>query len=544
MCVCGYERYISDVLTGKIKTNQYIKLAVERYKNFSNRDDMYFNKQAVENVIDFIGNIKLWEGSKAGQQFILTDWQQFVIANIYGFFYKVTNKRVTTDVFLFMSRKMGKSTFAGAIAMNQLINDGEAAPSVILAANSTMQSSDLLKKTLNFSTSLDPKEKVLKKYRNSIKCKINSGELKIVSTNLKSIEGANASTYILDEYHQADNNDVLNSLKLSQGARSNPLGVIITTAGKNTNSPCKQLYDNSIEVLRGLKTNDNLFSLIYTLDDDDDWLDPENWIKSNPNLGVTVSSEKLKEQIEQAKFNTSDEPEIKTKVLNLWVNSVDVWLSDSLIQNKSKNIDLNTFSGLTCVVGVDLSSVSDLTAVSVLIYNPDDETYYFKTKYFLPNSALTEHKQKELYKKWHYQKEIELTAGNVVDYDYILTEILNINRILPVQAVYYDTYNATQFAINATDAGLNMQPFSQALANFNRPTKEFERLIKGNKVVIDNNQITRFCFKNVALKFDHNNNCKPVKSNDGNKIDGVISMLMALGGSLLQPKYETTIFTF
>lgn len=81
------------------------------------------------------------------------------------------------------------------------------------------------------------------------------------------------------------------------------------------------------------------------------------------------------------------------------------------------------------------------------------------------------------------------------------------------------------------------------MGNFNKPTKELERLLLSGKAVIDNNEITRQCFRNVALKSDHNNNVKPVKKMDNNKIDGIISMLQALGVYLAKPHYSNTIFT-
>ena len=79
-----------------------------------------------------------------------------------------------------------------------------------------------------------------------------------------------------------------------------------------------------------------------------------------------------------------------------------------------------------------------------------------------------------------------------------------------------------------------MFPFSQALGNFNRCTKQFEILLKQGKVVIDTNPITRWCFSNAELKFDFNENCKPVKAggDKSKKIDVVISMLECLGGFL------------
>jgi len=52
-----------------------------------------------------------------------------------------------------------------------------------------------------------------------------------------------------------------------------------------------------------------------------------------------------------------------------------------------------------------------------------------------------------------------------------------------------------------------------------------ERLILSEKAVIDNNEINRWCFKNVTLKSDHNGNVKPNKSVKAKKIDGAIAMI-------------------
>ncbi|MBQ1970022.1 MAG: terminase large subunit, partial [Paludibacteraceae bacterium] len=109
---------------------------------------------------------------------------------------------------------------------------------------------------------------------------------------------------------------------------------------------------------------------------------------------------------------------------------------------------------------------------------------------------------------------------------------------LYIQKVAYDTWNATQWAINATDAGLNLEPFSQSLGNFNRPTKEFERLMLSGKIVLDNNVINRHCLRNVVLVRDRNDNVKPSKGyGEDKKVDGVIAMLQAMGVFLLTPRY-------
>lgn len=105
--------------------------------------------------------------------------------------------------------------------------------------------------------------------------------------------------------------------------------------------------------------------------------------------------------------------------------------------------------------------------------------------------------------------------------------------------VGYDKWNATQWAIDAVEKGLPLEEYSQSIGNFNQPTKEIERLILSGNAVIDNNEITRWCFRNVELKEDYNNNTKPTKGDDySKKIDGVIAMIQSLGIYLQNPKHS------
>ena len=87
--------------------------------------------------------------------------------------------------------------------------------------------------------------------------------------------------------------------------------------------------------------------------------------------------------------------------------------------------------------------------------------------------------------------------------------------------------------------GLPLMPYSQSIGNFNKPTREFERLILSGAAVIDNNEITRWMFKNVALKYDYNGNCKPNKGlGSQKKIDGIISQIQAVGTYQDMPMHE------
>lgn len=321
--------------------------------------------------------------------------------------------------------------------------------------------------------------------------------------------------------------------------RENPLSICITSAGFNLFSFCYGMRTICTEILYGVKDDDSQFSAIYALDEGDDYTNPNNWIKSNPNLDVTVTSEYLKEQVISAKNNKTLEVGVLTKNFGKWCKTSDVWINNDILLTHSKPLDISFFKDLNVYMGVDLSAVSDLTAVSVC--TELDSIYYFKTWYFLPSSALQDNSNAELYKDWKRKGLLYITDGNVTDYDYVLSTILNINQNTYINKVAYDSWNATQWAINATAEGLPLEPFSQALWHFNRPTKEFERLAKSGRIVIDDNEITRYCFSNVVIKTDHNENCKPIKEDRMQKIDGVISMLQALGTMIEQPQYQNQI---
>jgi phage terminase large subunit-like protein len=205
----------------------------------------------------------------------------------------------------------------------------------------------------------------------------------------------------------------------------------------------------------------------------------------------------------------------------------------------SEKVDVSNYSKYNAYIGVDLAAVSDLTAVSLMI--PTDDKFVFKTWYYLPQSALVDNSNAELYKKWKRQGLLKITNGNVTDYDEITNDIMKLGEVIPIQSIAYDTWNSTSWAIQMTELGQPLEPFSQALGNFNRPTKEIERLIKSDKVVIDDNEITRFCFGNVVLKHDWNDNVKPTKEENQQKIDGVIAMTEALGIYLTKVHYDNKI---
>ena len=536
-----YLRYANDVTSGKIVVGGNIKLAIQRFQMDLQRDDLEFREDVVDGAIDFISTLKHFTGKSSGQNFILEDWQAFIVANIVGWYWKGTDNRRYSSSYIEISRKQGKTALAAALCLYFLIADGEDGAEVDLAANSKEQAKIAFSFCSTFTKQLDPKAKYLKAYRDSILLDANNSKLRVFAADDSKLDGFNASFGLIDEYHSAKNSKVRDVIKSSMGMRQNPHLCTITTAGFDKTLPCYKLRSTAIDILNGLKEDDSMFIAIYCLDEDDEWMDEKNWVKCSPNLDVTVTSKYIREQVQSAINNPSEEVGVKTKTLNLWCDSAKVWLPETYIVKASKNIDWDSLKDYPCYVGVDLASTSDLTAVSYLVVK--DGLYYFKTDYYLPESALREKSDRELYKYWKQIGLLRITEGNVTDYDYITNDLMKYSDIVNIQKVGYDKYNSTQWAITAADLGLPLEEYPQTLGNFNKPTREMERLLLSGKAIIDNNEITRWCFKNVTLKSDYNGNVKPNKSINAKKIDGAIAMIQALGMYLDTPHFTNEILT-
>ena len=528
-------QYAKDVVSGKILACQWVKLACKRFLDDINSQDYYFDENKYNTLTTFTGVMKHYSSGAAGKPFILEPWEDFIICNIFCLYRVDTRRRKYKTAHISVSRKNGKTTLAAALGLFSLIADGEPASSVIMAANSREQAHIDFDAASAFARQLDPRKKSLKVLRNEIVFQKNNASLKVISADASTGDGLNPSMVILDELHEAVDSKLFDVLRSGQGFREQPLMLSITTAGFRIGGFCNQYEDYCKEILMGQKVDDTLFALLYTLDDGDDWTDESNFIKSNPNLGVTVKRDWLCEQVNQAKNSPTLEVGVKTKNLNVWCSSSTTWIPEQYIRKSLMDVDLTEFknkNNYLVYLGFDLAAISDLTALSIMFVDPDTEEYFFKTWYYLPKSALDGKYNSELYKMWSSKGFLTLTDSETTDYNYIQNQIVYLYETFDVQGVFFDSWNAQMLVNNLTNLGLPMTAYSQSIGNFNKPTKEMERLVLSDKVRFDNNPITRFCFDNVELKVDLNGNSKPVGDHNAKKIDGVISMLNALGGYL------------
>ena len=533
-----YWKYAKDVIDGNIIVGNYIKLACQRMFDFAERDDLIFDYLDVDKKIRFVQKMKHSEGKHAGENFILLDYQQWIYANIFGWKYIDTNKRVTKNVLLLLARKSGKTFMGASLALTVALCDGQKSPEIDFIANSSQQAAIAFRHCSDQAKSIDPKEKIIKRFRHNLYSPITGARINVLASDTSKLDGLGASMFLQDEGHEAKSFEVWNILKTSQGAIENPLAVGISTAGFHIGEtyPLYNQWSYCTRILNNIIEDDTWFSALYQLDPDDDWKNEEVWIKANPSLGQTVGYDYMRDQIRTAVNTPSNEVSIRTKNLNCWMQASNVWITHDLIQSVMEDVNIEDFKDEMAYGGCDLSVVCDLTAHSVCIPpNPDrkvhPDKFIFKSWLYIPQEAVDTSANREYYKEWIRRGWAIKTAGNVVDYEHILKDQLDISKKLYLIDYGYDSYNATQWAITAEENGLPLVAYSQTLSSFNKPTKFFEMLVRSGKCIIDINPAVEWCIANVEIMIDHNENQKPTKANGekANKIDPVISMLEALG---------------
>ena len=524
------EVYAEQVRDGAIVICEYVRLAVRRY--YADLDDAldrgwYFDRKAAMRAINFIEKLKHTKGEWAGQQFRLEPWQHFILWNIFGW-RNADGTRRFRYAYIEIARKNGKTALSAGIGLYMLFADGEARPEVYSAATVKDQAKICFADAVAIVKATDLKN-YLTPYRNSIVYELKGGTMKPLSSDYGTHDGLNPSCGIIDEFHAHKDSGMFDVIKSAFGARKQPLMFIITTAGFNKSGACYAYRDNVIKVLRGVNEDDSLFGIIYTHDTKEEWDNPKMWIKSNPNLGVSLSADYLADQVKDAKNRPEAVRNVMTKNVNLWVDAEKTWILDDVWMKCIGATNPADLKGCACWGGLDLSNVSDITAYLLLFH--ENDRFQLLPHFWIPEEKMQEKIKKENinYDKWVTEGYVTATPGNVIDYDFVKADILHITANYDLRTSAYDRWNSSQTIIDLQNEGMECNPFGQGYGSMSAPTKEFEKAVLTGKVEHFGNPVLRLMLSSTVVKTDPAGNIKPDKEKSVQKIDGIVAAIMALG---------------
>ena len=566
-------KYVSGVVCNPEGHNLYELLAVKKFLRLMRT--YTFRASKVRKFVKLYESLK-FSGMDGRRCYKLTPIQYFQFASMLGFYrwedigsaegerdyegkvQKVQDgrryelRRLVREAILFVPRKFSKTTSTASLAVNEFLF-GDMNAQAYTAANSYKQAKICFGEISKIIKQLDPKKKYFKSTRELLSWRENKfgkeSFVECLTGGSDSKDGLNASLGIFDEYAQAkyvkdhsEGAELYQVIASSMGVRREPMMVIITTASREEDGPFALELENAKKVLTGEYEDDTQFASLFMPDawelDGDSIGNPKVWRKCNPHIGITVQEGYYEQWWNKAQRSAETMLEFKTKLLNIFTSGgVKDWISRALARGLQTDFKIDDLNGRPeAMVAMDLSVCDDFSVVVYNVYNRPQKKFYMWLDCYIPEEALKEHANRELYKVWVDNGWLKVCPGAVISQTMIVEDVLKRNRKVTILQIGYDAYKA-QEVVNALSAAISAEGGSpdkilravpQTYGAFTSPVETFEMAAKGNpaRVALSMNPIWPYCFGNCFLDEDKMRNKKPLKRKENLKIDAAIAGLM------------------
>ena len=419
----------------------------------------------------------------------LEPWQVFIICATFGWIHKAGERkglRRFRVLFVVVPRKNGKSALSAGIGLYMFCADEEFGAEVYSGATNAKQANEVFTPAKLMASRT---EDLLEHY--GIEVLANNLVIEEDNSKFETIvgnpgDGQSPSCSIHDEYHEHADDGQVDTMLTGMGARSQPLQVLITTAGDNLAGPCYvSIQDErqklagigivdtvkAARVAAGLPANgpaleDETLFIEYTIDEGDDWKTEAALRKANPNFGISVEAEYLRSRQRDAIATPRKAGVFKTKHLNLWVAAkaayfdIEAWRrcrDPDMPVRAIDALEIEALRGRRCVASLDLASKWDIASLE-LVFLPiggkatDDDPYVEVGFYFLPEETVA---NVPAYQAWDAAGLINVTEGNIIDYDEILAVLRQIRDYFQLEQVAYDPHQATYMVTTMSKGGLS-----------------------------------------------------------------------------------------
>lgn len=541
------DEYVAGVVSGERVVGKLQRLAVERHVRDLKRADgksLRFNEFAAARILRFATCCRHTKGEWAGKRFRFekrSAWMAFILWALFGW------QRIDIDTgrwvrrfrtaYISVARKNGKTMLLAIIALFMLTADHEPASEVYFAATKRDQAKIAWKQAAWIvRKSGNPAMKRLVQIVDSRSHMHLADDPESFCCALgrdagDTDDGTNPHLGGVDELHQHKDRETWDTLESGMGSRAQPMMVGITTAGGARKGLCWDLDHDAARIVEGTIQDDSSFGFIARPDDGDEWDSEIAWQKANPNLGVSVKIQKLRDSCRKAKNNIANLNEFRRKHCNQWSESDTAWLPMTEWQACEAAFALESLEGRECIAGLDLAAVSDYCALA-LVFPPvgEEKVYRVIPHFWIPSDRLDERRLTDRVPihSWVEQGLVTATGGSATDQDAIKMHLLNLRERFTIREVAMDPHEAMklyaelealQFTATTIKQGFWLSPY----------ISQTERLIRRRELAHEGNPVMRWMLSNVSVQTNAIGRTRLDKDRSGDKIDGIVAMVMAVG---------------
>jgi phage terminase large subunit-like protein len=492
-----------------------------------------FDKAKAEHVIEFFHDwLRHSKGRFAGKPFELLDWQQAMLAELFGWVRVDNGLRRYRMAYISTAKKSGKSTILAGIGLYLLLADGEAGAEIYGAASDREQASVVFREAaamVRASPLLSSALEVIDS-RRTIAYRKSASFYRVLSADAFRAEGLNIHGLLFDELHAQRDRRLFDSLRYGGAAREQPLLVSITTAGYDRNSICYEQYAYAKRVLADWKVDPTFFPMIYEVEDQARWKEEEVWPDANPSWGVTINPTDFAAEAREAANSTSKQNGFLRYRLNCWTQQDTRWIKPELWSACSLP-PTEPLDGKPCWVGLDLAWSQDTSAM-VAVFPDADGGVDVLAKFYIPGDMIEDRERRDRFAYSQFVREghIVATGGNVTDYDFIKRDVEEFCQKYQVRLVAVDPYNATHLSNQLDGLGIPVKRYPQGFAGMNAPSRQLESMLANGKIR-HQSPVLDWQSNNVAVRQNAEGLIRPLKpkQNSGERVDGIIALVMAIG---------------
>lgn len=466
--------------------------------------------------------------------FILEPWQADIQRTVYGW-RRVDGRLRYNRVYEEVPRKNGKSMkLAANVLMNCFCPHFAEPGSQLFSAGGDLIQAGVV---FRLATGMIRRNRLMSK-----RCKIRDSQKRVrfgdsyyraVASGVGKFHGTNPQFVAADELHvwQGEKGRMMfNEFVTGMGNRDNPLMWMITTAGWDRQSVCWEQHEYARRVRKGEVDDGYFLPILYFADEHADWTDPQVWREANPNYGVSIREDFLRQECERAKVEPLYENTFRMWYLNQWVEQAVRWMPMELWRASPPGCPDDELLGQECYGGLDIASTRDLASF-VLVF-PRDEGYRIKCWFFCPQEAVSRRAKADQagFAGW-VGKHIEATPGNSINQERIREVMWECRDRYDLRSVGFDPWNMDecyQTLIREGWSESELLKVSQNYASYNEPMQKCLELVKEKRLHHGGNPVLEWNAANVVAKVDPSGNIRPDKGASQEKIDGFCAMLMAL----------------
>jgi phage terminase large subunit-like protein len=494
-------------------------------------------------VIAFIEGLKITSGIFAGQGFKLRPWQREIIEAIYAV--DDTGRRVKRQALITIPRKNGKTQLAAALALCHLCGpEAEQRGQCFSAASDRKQAALIFREMIAFVRADDRlSERVIIREHSKTLEDVETGSIyEALSSDARKAHGLNVSFAVMDELAQWPNRDLYDALTTGGAARAEPLFVVISTKSPDPNHVMSELVKYGERVRDGEISDPAFLPVIYAAPDDADPWDEATWRACNPALGDFRSLDEMQVAAEQAKRLPAREPAFRLLYLNQPIDAEARFLNRADWEACRAEIDLAALRGKRCILGLDLSATTDLTALAA--YFPEGGELL--TWFWAPADGLEEAERRDHvpYRLWARQGLLETTPGRAIDKSFVVHRLGEIVAEFDVQTCAYDRWRMDEIERLLADEGIRLRltEFGQGWKDMGPAVDAIETLVLQGALRHPGHPILTMCVANAVTVTDPAGSRKLAKDKSTGRIDGLVAATMAVGLATRIPPKRPSVY--